>query len=141
MIIPYFLKNKKWFTYGEDGKYHLTNKAPQKARDSYVEYYGSKDPKKRHPYYFLSNPKWYKINKKVFKEKKGGLVFAFYLTAKASPEAAYSYRMYYSGVCKPYFMRKKSWYTKDETGMLVLTDKAPLAARASYAEGQIIACF
>lgn len=130
----YFLKNEKWYTEDEDGKYHLTDKAPKKARNSYIEYYGSEDPKKRSPYYFLSNSKWYKINKTVLKGKKFGTVFE--LTSKAPPEAAYSWERYYSGysVDKPYFMRKKSWYTIDEQGKPVLTDKAPLAAWASYVE-------
>lgn len=37
---PYFLKNKDWYYYDvKTGKYKLTNNAPQKAIDSYNEYY------------------------------------------------------------------------------------------------------
>lgn len=38
--IPYFLTNKDWYYYDMDtGRYKLTNKAPQKAIDSYNKYY------------------------------------------------------------------------------------------------------
>ena len=37
---PYFLTNKKWYEYDEKGKkYILTNKAPQKAIESYKDFY------------------------------------------------------------------------------------------------------
>ena len=37
---PYFLTNKKWFKYDEKSKkYILTNKAPQKAIESYKDFY------------------------------------------------------------------------------------------------------
>ena len=45
---PYFLKNKKWYIeYAEPHKlegimvkYILTQRAPEKAKDSYLQYYG-----------------------------------------------------------------------------------------------------
>lgn len=37
---PYFLKNPKWYYYDQkDFKYKLTSEAPQKAIDSYKEFY------------------------------------------------------------------------------------------------------
>ena len=37
---PYFMKNKNWYYYDiKTGKYKLTDKAPQKAIDSYNEFY------------------------------------------------------------------------------------------------------
>lgn len=37
---PYFMKNKEWYYYDtKDYNYKLTNKAPQKAIDSYKEFY------------------------------------------------------------------------------------------------------
>ena len=37
---PYFMKNKEWYYFDEDAfMYKLTDKAPQKAIDSYKEYY------------------------------------------------------------------------------------------------------
>lgn len=45
---PYFLENEEWYTVdldfqAEDGRgYHLTDKAPQEAIDSYLEFYGDK---------------------------------------------------------------------------------------------------
>lgn len=141
--MPYFMKNSKWFTKDEKGNYHLTDKAPKKARKSYVAYFGSKDPKKRHPHYFLSNPKWFRINQKVFDGE--GAEQAFELTSKAPPAAVYSYYSYYmhNHWENYYFLRKKSWYTTDETGKWVLTDKAPFLAQASYEEyknGFMIIC-
>lgn len=42
--MPYFLKDKDWYYYDmENGKYKLTNKAPQEAIDSYNEYYKKLD--------------------------------------------------------------------------------------------------
>lgn len=39
-IEPYWHKNKDWYYWdSKDQKYKLTNKAPQKAIDSYKEYY------------------------------------------------------------------------------------------------------
>ena len=38
--IPYFLTNKEWYREDEiEGKYVLTDKAPQEAIDSYNEFY------------------------------------------------------------------------------------------------------
>lgn len=44
---PYFMSNEEWYTvdlpFGEDGRgYHLTDKAPQEAIDSYNEFYAPK---------------------------------------------------------------------------------------------------
>ena len=37
---PYFMENKDWYYYGvKTGRYKLTDKAPQKAVDSYNKYY------------------------------------------------------------------------------------------------------
>ena len=37
---PYFLTNKKWFKYDKKSKkYILTDKAPEKAQESYEEFY------------------------------------------------------------------------------------------------------
>ena len=37
---PYFLTNKEWYEYDEkEKKYILTNKAPQKAIESYKDFY------------------------------------------------------------------------------------------------------
>ena len=37
---PYFMSNKEWYYFDEeDFKYKLTDKAPQKARESYEEFY------------------------------------------------------------------------------------------------------
>lgn len=37
---PYFLTNPEWYYYDlDEGNYKLTEKAPQKAIDSYEEYY------------------------------------------------------------------------------------------------------
>lgn len=37
---PYFLSNPEWYYHDEaDGRYHLTEKAPQKAKESYDEFY------------------------------------------------------------------------------------------------------
>ena len=41
---PYFLTNDEWYYYDMDsGRYKLTDKAPQKAIDSYKEYYKELD--------------------------------------------------------------------------------------------------
>ncbi len=38
---PYFLTNKEWFEYDKKNKkYILTNKAPEKAKKNYKEFYG-----------------------------------------------------------------------------------------------------
>ncbi len=38
---PYFMTNEAWYTYDEDEMvYKLTDKAPQKAVDSYNAFYG-----------------------------------------------------------------------------------------------------
>ena len=37
---PYFMENKEWYYYDdEEGIFKLTDKAPQKAIDSYIEFY------------------------------------------------------------------------------------------------------
>ena len=37
---PYFMENDEWYTFDEESfRYVLTDKAPQKAIDSYNEYY------------------------------------------------------------------------------------------------------
>lgn len=37
---PYFLTNKEWYYYDMDtGRYRLTDKAPEKAIESYKKYY------------------------------------------------------------------------------------------------------
>lgn len=37
---PYFMNNPKWFYFDEEEwKYFLTKEAPQKAKDSYEEFY------------------------------------------------------------------------------------------------------
>lgn len=38
---PYFMKNKEWYTYDESDEkrpYKLTDKAPARAKKSYIEY-------------------------------------------------------------------------------------------------------
>lgn len=41
---PYFMQNKEWYYFDEeDFKYKLTDKAPEKARKSYKEYYEDLD--------------------------------------------------------------------------------------------------
>jgi hypothetical protein len=37
--MPYFLTNEEWYYEDENGIYQLTNKAPQKAIDSYNEFF------------------------------------------------------------------------------------------------------
>lgn len=40
-VEPYFMENEEWYYYDyEELKYKLTSKAPQKAIDSYNEFYG-----------------------------------------------------------------------------------------------------
>lgn len=42
--LPYFMENKEWYYYDKKEEiYKLTDKAPQKAIDSYNEYYSSSD--------------------------------------------------------------------------------------------------
>lgn len=37
---PYFMQNENWYYFDEnDFRYKLTDKAPQKAQESYKEYY------------------------------------------------------------------------------------------------------
>ena len=37
---PYFMKNKDWYYFDKDEfKYRLTDKAPDKAKESYDEFY------------------------------------------------------------------------------------------------------
>ena len=41
---PYFMTNKEWYTFNEEKfRYELTDKAPEKAIESYNEFYGDKD--------------------------------------------------------------------------------------------------
>lgn len=41
---PYFMKNKEWYYFDEeDFIYKLTDKAPEKAKESYKEYYDALD--------------------------------------------------------------------------------------------------
>ena len=40
LLKPYFISNKEWFYYDlKEMKYKLTDKAPQKAIDSYNKFY------------------------------------------------------------------------------------------------------
>lgn len=42
--VPYFYTNKNWYYYDdEEGKYKLTDKATEKARESYYKLYKEKD--------------------------------------------------------------------------------------------------
>jgi len=46
---PYFLKDKSWYYFDEkDCKYFLTDKAPEKARESYREYYSMIEDVEKH---------------------------------------------------------------------------------------------
>ena len=36
--IPYWITNKDWYYYDEDGEVHLKDTAPQKAKDSWKEF-------------------------------------------------------------------------------------------------------
>ena len=135
MAMPYYMKNEEWYTTDKNGKNHrLTDKAPKKARDSFIEWNGSDDPKKRSIFYFLSNPEWYTVDL----ENKRSLVF--WTTKKTPPEAVWSYREYYGhGCCTPktrkwYFMTNRRWYTKNKDGDYELTDEATPAAKGSYLE-------
>lgn len=39
---PYFMSNPEWFYFDEkEWKYFLTDKAPNKAKESYTEFYGN----------------------------------------------------------------------------------------------------
>lgn len=41
---PYFLENEEWYKFNEDEwKYELTDKAPEKARKSYEEFYKTEE--------------------------------------------------------------------------------------------------
>lgn len=44
--LPYFYKNKAWYTYGENG-IQLTDQAPARARESYRVYMGYYDSKRK----------------------------------------------------------------------------------------------
>ena len=143
MGAPYYLRNKDWYTEDEHGRDKLTDKAPKKARDSFIACWGSDDPEKRSAFYFLSNEKWYVINKKVLKEGEG---IPFYLTKKAPPEAEYSFIKYCEnaggdGDGRMYFMTNPDWYKIDENGEYVLTEKATPAAKASYFVIHPMVCF
>ena len=136
--MPYYMQNKEWYTWDKNGKERLTDKAPKEARDSFIEWNGSDDPKKRSIFYFLSNPKWYTVDLKYYKNEDAH--GAFKLTREAPPEAKWSRRQYYAcegrspKTGKWYFMKNRSWYTKNKNGDYVLTDKATLAAKGSYFE-------
>ena len=42
--LPYFFTNKEWYYYdGEEGIYKLTDKATEKAKQSYYEHYSEND--------------------------------------------------------------------------------------------------
>ena len=42
--LPYFMENDEWFYYDEEEEiFKLTDKAPEKARESYKEFYGTED--------------------------------------------------------------------------------------------------
>ena len=131
----YYQTNKEWCTRDENGKDHLTDKAPKKAMDSF---WGSDDPKKRSIFYFLSNPKWYTVDLKYYKNEDA--LGAFKLTKEAPPEAKWSRRQYYAcegrspKTGKWYFMTNPRWYTKTKDGDYVLTDEATPAAKGSYLE-------
>ena len=135
---PYYTKNKEWYTIDKNGKPHLTGKAPKKARDSFIEYWGSDDPKKRSIFYFLSNPKWYTVDLEFYKNRNAR--GAFKLTEEAPPEAVWSYKQYYAcdgrspKTGKRYFIKNRSWYTKNKNGDYKLTDEATPAAKGSYLE-------
>ena len=41
---PYFITNEEWYYYDEEKEiYKLTDKAPEKAKQSYEEYYSEDD--------------------------------------------------------------------------------------------------
>lgn len=137
-IMPFYENNKEWYTVDENGKARLTDKAPKRARDSFIAWHGSDDPRKRSIFYFLHNPAWYTVDLDFYKKKyKEG---AFELTKKAPPEAVWSRRQYYAhdGIDpnsgKWYFMTNRLWYTKTKGGDYVLTDKAIPAAKGSFLE-------
>lgn len=140
--LPYYMRNTEWYTVNEDGRDRLTDKAPKKARDSFILFWGSDDPAKRSKFYFLSNPEWYIVNLDIERIERGKR--AFKLTKKAPPEARWSYKLYYqydyskkefgkeNG--KPYYMTNPHWYTAISYGKVQLTDAAPPEAKASYLE-------
>ena len=142
---PYYYKNKEWYTTDKNGKYHLTDKAPKKARDSFIAWHGSDDPQKRKFFYFLSNPEWYTVCLDIDKirENRGR---AFELTKKAPPEARYSYWKYFrygsydSETNKWYFMTNRLWYTKTKDGDYMLTGEATPAAKGSFLEYKTGGC-
>lgn len=42
--MPYFMENDEWYYFdSEQKKYLLTEKAPQKAKESYTHFYGQVD--------------------------------------------------------------------------------------------------
>ena len=44
MPVPYFMNNKEWYYYDEKEEiYKLTDKATDKAKESYYEYYRKED--------------------------------------------------------------------------------------------------
>ena len=55
---PYFLTNEEWFEYDEKNKkYILTDKAPEKAKKSYNEFYEKLDGYERYIKKKLENKK------------------------------------------------------------------------------------
>lgn len=45
---PYFMKNKEWYRFNEDKfRYELTDKAPEKAKQSYEEFYSEDSDNER----------------------------------------------------------------------------------------------
>lgn len=141
LAMPYYMTNKAWYTKDKNGKYHLTDKAPKKARDSFIAYWGSSDPRKRSMFYFLSNPEWYTVCLDIDKIKK--YKGAFVLTEKAPPEAEWSLKEFRRNAGrnprtgKWYFMTNRFWYTENKDGDYVLTDEATPAAKGSFLEYKV----
>ena len=54
---PYFLENEEWYTYNiEEGKYELTDKAPQEAVESYNEFYADSVKIEENGEFSIENP-------------------------------------------------------------------------------------
>ena len=54
---PYFLENEEWYTYNiEEGKYELTDKAPQEAVESYNEFYADSVKVEENGEFSIENP-------------------------------------------------------------------------------------
>jgi ubiquitin C-terminal hydrolase len=44
MPVPYFITNKEWYYYDDKEEiFKLTDKATEKAKESYIEYYNEND--------------------------------------------------------------------------------------------------